>query len=63
MKSETGSLAVEAALVIPIILVVLLAVAELFMIAVYPSRDGGRRPGRCPGWRPPIPTPLGRRRP
>ena len=34
MKSETGSLAVEAALVIPIILVVLVAVAELFMIAV-----------------------------
>ena len=34
MRSETGSLAVEAALVIPIIVVVMVAVAELFMIAV-----------------------------
>ena len=48
MKSETGSLAVEAALVIPIILVVLLAVAELFMIAVTrlemeaAAREGAR---------------------
>ena len=48
MKSETGSLAVEAALVIPIILMVLVAVAELFMIAVTrlemeaATREGAR---------------------
>ena len=48
MKSETGSLAVEAALVIPIILLVLVAVAELFMIAVTrlemeaAAREGAR---------------------
>ncbi len=48
MKSETGSLAVEAALVIPIILMVLVAVAELFMIAVTrlemeaAAREGAR---------------------
>lgn len=34
MRDEKGSLAVEAVLVLPIILLVLVAVAELFLIAV-----------------------------
>lgn len=48
MRSETGSVAVEAAFVIPIILVVMVAVAELFMIAVTrlemeaAAREGAR---------------------
>ncbi len=48
MNNERGSLAVEAVLVLPIILVVLVAVAELFMIAVTrlemeaAAREGAR---------------------
>ena len=48
MHDEKGSLAVEAVLLIPIILVVLVAVAELFMIAVTrlkmeaAAREGAR---------------------
>ena len=48
MRDEKGSLAVEAVLVLPIILLVLVAVAELFLIAVTrlemeaAAREGAR---------------------
>lgn len=48
MRDERGSLAVEAVLVLPIILLVLVAVAELFLIAVTrlemeaATREGAR---------------------